>query len=194
MDVKTLCLGVLSAGDCSGYGIKKTIEERFHHFFRASYGSIYPALADLEREDLVAAREVEQDKRPDKKVYRITPAGRDELARRLLAEEPRHVVRSEFLVLMYFAHLLPPERAAAVLDSMIAQMEQTMWTDLAALEAAAEPLTPGQRFALGYGRTVLSAALGYIKRQRAGVLRELAETDETGRPRLDPDHMLAAGE
>ena len=194
MDVKTLCLGLLSAGDCSGYEIKKTMEERFHHFFRASYGSIYPALAELERQGCVEAEAVEQDGRPDKKVYRICRRGRDELARRLEAEEPRHVVRSEFLVLMYFAHLLTPPRAAAVLDTMIARMERTMWTDLAALEAAAEPLTPGQRFALGYGRTVLTAALGYMKRQRNGFLREVAATDETGHRRPDADRLVAAGE
>jgi PadR family transcriptional regulator AphA len=193
MDVKTLCLGVLSGGDSSGYEIKKIFEASFHHFFRASYGSIYPALADLERAGLVEVEEVEQEKRPDKKVYRITRSGRAELARVLAAEEPRHVVRSQFLVLMYFAHLLPVERAADVLDTMIAQMERTMWTDLEVLEACADGLTPGQRFALGYGRTVLTAALGYMKRQRDGFLREVAATDETGQP-LERTSLAAAGE
>ena len=43
MNVRTLCLGVLSAGEASGYEIKKEIEEGlFSHFIEASYGSIYP--------------------------------------------------------------------------------------------------------------------------------------------------------
>ena len=193
MDVKTLCLGVLSAGDSSGYEIKKIFEQSFHHFFRASYGSIYPALAELERVGWVEVEAVEQAKRPDKKVYRITPEGRDELTRRLQGEAPRHLVRSEFLVLMYFAHLLTPDRAAAVLDEMIDQMERTLWTDLEACDAGDVPLTPGQRFALGYGRTVFSSALGYLKRQREGFLMEVAATDETGHPRKQGG-LVAAGD
>ena len=40
MDVKTLCLGVLTLGDASGYEIRKQFEEGpFAHFFGASYGS-----------------------------------------------------------------------------------------------------------------------------------------------------------
>ena len=47
MDVKTLCLGLLTAGEACGYDLKKTFESSFKHFFPAGYGSIYPALADL---------------------------------------------------------------------------------------------------------------------------------------------------
>ena len=53
MDVKTLCLGVLTEGDKTGYEIKRCFEEAFSHFFGAGFGSIYPALADLSRRGLV---------------------------------------------------------------------------------------------------------------------------------------------
>ncbi len=193
MDVKTLCLGVLSAGDSSGYEIKKTFEESFHHFFRASYGSIYPALAELERVGWVEVEEVEQAKRPDKKVYRITKAGRAELRDRLHAEAPRHLVRSEFLVLMYFAHLLTPERAAAVLDEMIGRMEQTLSVELDGCDKGDASLTAGQRFALGYGRAVYAAALGYLNGHRAAFLDELAAGDRLDE-RRSPDTLAVAGE
>ena len=75
MDVKTLCLGVLTEGDKTGYEIKRCFEEAFSHFFGAGFGSIYPALAELSRQGLVTCRSVEQDKRPDKKVYSLTAAG-----------------------------------------------------------------------------------------------------------------------
>ena len=42
MDVRTLCLGVLSMGSASGYEIKKRLENGFGHFYDASFGSIYP--------------------------------------------------------------------------------------------------------------------------------------------------------
>ena len=83
MDVKTLCLGVLTLRDMTGYEIKKHFEQSFAHFFVAGYGSIYPALSDLTRMGLVNCQDVTQAKRPDKKVYSITDAGRVQLAEAL---------------------------------------------------------------------------------------------------------------
>ena len=48
MNVRTLCLGVLSFGDATGYEIKKMAEDGlFSHFIEASFGSIYPALTKM---------------------------------------------------------------------------------------------------------------------------------------------------
>ena len=47
MDVKTVCLGMLTDGPASGYDLKKQFESSFGHFFAAGYGSIYPALSSL---------------------------------------------------------------------------------------------------------------------------------------------------
>ncbi len=182
MDVKTLCLGVLTGQDLTGYDIKRTCEEVFRHFFVAGFGSIYPALAELQRDGLVTATSVEQKKRPAKKVYSITAAGRAALEDELVATTPRHKVRSEFLALMYFAHLMPPERVDAVLAEMIGNFETMLLEDLAIFDGAAPPidLTPGQRFALGYGRAVLAAALAYCKRQRPQLARRLKGEAEPG--------------
>lgn len=178
MDVKTLCLGVIAERPASGYEIKKLFDRAFRHFFAAGFGSIYPALAELAESGLVTVESVDQERRPDKKVYRITTAGRHQLAADLAAAEPRHKVRSEFLALLYFAHLLPPDRVAAVLDGMAAHWSQVLAEDLAADDGA---LTPGQRFARGYGRTVLTAAEAYVREHGPGLLHALAEgrTGET---------------
>ncbi|HET6469461.1 MAG TPA: PadR family transcriptional regulator [Geminicoccaceae bacterium] len=180
MDVKTICLGVLSEHPMTGYEIKKVFEDAFRHFFFAGFGSIYPALAELSHAGLVTVESVEQEKRPDKKVYRITEAGRRALQRELVATPPRHRLRSEFLVLMTFAHLLPPARIAQIIDQMVAQWERTLEEDILTVErAAAEPdacpLTPGQSFALGFGRHMLTAALAYAKRQKPALLREIED-------------------
>lgn len=193
MDVKTLCLGLLATGERSGYEIKKTLEENFRHFFRASYGSIYPALAELERGGLVVCEAIAQARRPAKKVYHLTDEGRAALARALDEEEPRHMVRSEFLVLLYFAHLLPTERLGDVIDRMTGDFEEIMRSDLETFERMQQDLTPGQRFALGYGRTVLTAALGYLRRQRAQFLRELDGVEEADE-RLQAPGLASAGE
>jgi len=173
MDVKTLCLGVLTEGDKTGYEIKRCFEDAFSHFFVAGFGSIYPALAELSRRGLVTSRSVEQEGRPDKKIYSITPEGERVLGDELTGTPPRHKVRSEFLVLMYFAHLLPPERVAGAIDQMIAQ-----WAPLVAEleDCLTDPdMAPGQRFAAGYGRAVLGAALAYVRAGKAALVAELAD-------------------
>jgi PadR family transcriptional regulator AphA len=179
MDVKTLCLGVLTEGDKTGYEIKQRFEEAFAHFFGAGYGSIYPGLAELTRKGLVTCRSVEQDKRPDKKVYSLTAAGRRALVDELSETAPRHKVRSEFLVLMYFAHLLPGERVRRIIEEMLAQ-----WAPLVTAidECLEDPqkcadVSPGTRFAAGYGRAVLGAAMAYVREHKDGLLREIADDD-----------------
>lgn len=166
MDVKTLCLGVLTERDQTGYEIKQHFEEAFSHFFVAGYGSIYPALADLTRRGLVKCTSVSQEKRPDKKVYSITSEGRAALIDELMTTPPRHKIRSEFLALMYFAHLLPTARLAAIADEMIEK-----WDDVLALIDACESdeageLSPGMRFVAGYGKTVIGAARQYVDQHR----------------------------
>lgn len=180
MDVKTLCLGVLTERPMTGYEIKKLFETGFRHFFLAGFGSIYPALAELAGQGLVTVENVEQEKRPDKKVYRITEAGRRALISELMATAPRHKVRSEFLALIYFSHLLPPEQVEAVIQTMIKDWENILRDDLAAVERelgteTGHDATPGVRFALGFGRTMLSTALAYVKRQKPQLVRELEE-------------------
>jgi hypothetical protein len=97
-----------------------------------------------------------------------------------MAAEPRHKIRSEFLALVYFAHLLPPARVEDVIDAMIREWETCLERDLAAVERRGETgtggeLAPGMRFGLGYGRVVLTAALAYVKRQKPQLLRELGQ-------------------
>ena len=48
MNIRTLCLGILSFREATGYEIKKMVEDgMFSHFIDASYGSIYPALTQM---------------------------------------------------------------------------------------------------------------------------------------------------
>jgi DNA-binding PadR family transcriptional regulator len=54
MDVTTVCLGVLTLGDATGYEIRYMFEDGpFRYFTDAGFGSIYRALNRLRREGLV---------------------------------------------------------------------------------------------------------------------------------------------
>ena len=108
MNVKSLCLAILSMRDASGYEIKKFFEGPFSHVYEASFGSIYPSLQKLTDDGLVTCEAFSQEKRPDKKVYSLTPLGRASLFDELSFVPGPDRVRSDFLILMMFAHLPLP--------------------------------------------------------------------------------------
>ena len=171
MDTKTLCLGALTLGDATGYDIKKRFEETFGYFMDVSCSAVYPALAELHREGLVTFTKVEQESRPDKKVYRLTDRGRRAFLETIVTEPGRHRVRSEFMILIFFAHLLPPWRLAQLLDERLGEFEKLIacaerW--LAEEDGATAPA--GVKFTAGYGMTVMRAACEYIRSNRDKLL------------------------
>jgi PadR family transcriptional regulator AphA len=173
MNVRTLCLGILSSGEASGYEIKKEIEDGlFSHFIDASFGSIYPALTQLAGEGLVTVRAEEQSGKPDKKVYAITPKGRDALARSISVVPARDKYKSEFLFQMLLQHYITPEVMRAAIDKQIADLEG----DLARIGECrcAEQPHAGARFVADYGEAVLSAGLRILKEKKAELLLGVA--------------------
>lgn len=167
MDVRTICLGILTRGDATGYEIKKFFEEDgLQHFVEASFGSIYPSLGRLTEEGLVSVREEAQEKRPDRKVYSITPAGRGAFLSALMKPLPEDRHRSPFVFAMLFSDLLPEGRVQVLVDSHIAHSEQK----LAQLKhKAGEPLRAGERFAIDLGLTMYESMLDFLRRRRADV-------------------------
>lgn len=167
MDVRTICLGLLTRADATGYEIKKLFEEDgFGHFAEASFGSIYPALSRLTEEGLVSVREESQEKRPDRKVYSITDKGRARFLEVLNRPVQEDRNRSAFAFAMLFSHLLPRERVLALLESYISDKEAR----LARLNArTAEAQTAGEHFVNGLGQTIYAAMLDYLRAHRSGL-------------------------
>lgn len=176
MDIKTLCLGVLSMGDASGYEIKKFFEDAFSHFYVAGFGSIYPALSQLAKEGHVTCIDVEQERRPAKKVYRITESGKALFNNELAQEHPTHKVRSDFLLQMVFAPFLSSERLEEVLKLRSADIEAELKHIEKCMES--EEIPVGGRFATGYARAVLQAGFDYISQHGDELINSLPDTKE----------------
>ena len=173
MNVRTLCLGVLSAGEASGYEIKKEIEEGlFSHFIEASFGSIYPALTQLAGEGLVTVRAEEQAGKPDKKVYAITPKGRDALARSITVVPGRDKYKSEFLFQMLLQQYLTPQAMLAAIDKQLTDLNADL-VRIRDCNCAEEPHA-GARFVADYGTAVLTAAVQVLTQKKAELLRVAA--------------------
>ena len=166
MDVKTLCLGLLTVREACGYDLKKTFESSFKHFFPAGYGSIYPALADLAEAGLVNCREIPQVGKPDRKVYRITEAGEKSFIHALNRTDPQHKLRSEFLAMIYFADRIDNERLVDLLDDRVARLRESIRHIEKTNNANGEPSSPGADFVAGFGAVIAEAAARYIESNR----------------------------
>lgn len=171
MNVRTLCLGVLSAGEATGYEIKKEIEEGlFSHFIEASFGSIYPALTQLAGEGLVTVRAEEQTGKPDKKVYSITSAGRQALARAIAVLPAKDRYKSEFLFQMLLQEMITPQVMLAAIDKQLADLNADL--ERIAQCRCSEQAHAGARFVADYGEAVLTAAVNYLTDKRAELIRD----------------------
>ncbi|HVN32949.1 MAG TPA: PadR family transcriptional regulator [Thermoanaerobaculaceae bacterium] len=106
-------LGVLSWRPASGYDIRRAISGSIGNFWSESYGQIYPALREIEREGL-AKRSVERSPgKPERHVYTITDAGRSELRRWLGRPCDAHIYRVEVLIKLFFGEQVPLESSLA---------------------------------------------------------------------------------
>jgi DNA-binding PadR family transcriptional regulator len=72
--VRLALLSLLEDEPAHGYELMKRLEERSGGMYRASAGTVYPVLQQLEDEGLVRGEEVD-----GKKVYHLTEEGREEL-------------------------------------------------------------------------------------------------------------------
>ncbi|MDH3738386.1 MAG: PadR family transcriptional regulator [Alphaproteobacteria bacterium] len=165
MDTKTLCLGVLTHGDASGYEIKKAFEDGpFGHIQEIGFGSIYPALAQLLKDNLVTVTQYTQEGRPDKKVYSLTAAGRLFLLDAL--EEPTEPdkVRSDFLFRMMFAHLRSPGDLEAMIDERMAVLNSAIQELEKCVDDTFAPAS--EAFINGYALAIYRAMADYIEENR----------------------------
>jgi len=187
MNVRTLCLGILTFQEASGYEIKKMIEDDvFSHFIDASYGSIYPALTKMLAEGLVSVRAEEQAGKPDKKVYKITETGRDELSRALAVDPARDKFKSEFLFQVMLGEFLPKSYIADIYDAQIEYLRDEL--ERIEMKSCNGPChIPGHKgmdFVAGYGQACISAGLKYLEDRKAEVL-------ETGAPKSNVQPLKA---
>ena len=112
-------LGLLTIQPMSGYDLGQLIRTSVGHFWRESYGQIYPNLKRLAAEGLVTAITERHKGRPYRRIYSITGKGRERLARWLAVEPQPEIPRNELLLKLFFAAQISPEIPIANLEKMV---------------------------------------------------------------------------
>ncbi len=119
-------LGLLTQGEASGYDLIKRAQQCIAYFFWSpSRSQIYAELGRLEAGGYVTERAVEQERRPDKRVYAITPTGEATLHTWLI--DPQTAGSHTILLLKIFlGQLIPRDQLIAQIRWAQAQAQATL--------------------------------------------------------------------
>lgn len=79
MTLRNAVMATLLEGEASGYDLAKGFNASVANFWTATPQQLYRELDRMEREGLVSARVIRQDRRPDKRLFSLTDAGLDAL-------------------------------------------------------------------------------------------------------------------
>lgn len=101
-------LGMLSIAPMSGYKMRQIMQQSTANFWSESDGQLYPTLTKLTTLKLVSCK-VDHESAREKKVYQLTTQGRNELKNWLLQEPETQIVRSEFMLKLFFGSNVSPE-------------------------------------------------------------------------------------
>ncbi|MFF5449250.1 PadR family transcriptional regulator [Streptomyces sp. NPDC012888] len=98
MALRHAVLAALLDGEYSGYQLAKAFDIGVANFWHALPQQLYAELTRLEREGLVSGREVAQENRPNKRMFRVTEAGCAELEAFATAPSKNSFIRDDLLV------------------------------------------------------------------------------------------------
>jgi PadR family transcriptional regulator, regulatory protein AphA len=152
-------LGLLAERERSGYDLLKRAEGSVAHMWSPAKSQLYAVLPRLVDAGLARRRNVRQQGRPDKQIYRLTPAGRDAVRHWLETSTPK--TWDELLLKVFFAKLCS---RAALLRQLEGYAERT--SALLADYRAIRPTTRHGALTLRYGLEEMPLRLAWLDRAR----------------------------
>ena len=101
--IDRVILGLLSHEPLTGYDIKKRIDTSIRFFWKGSFGSIYPALSDMEKNGLITRSEHKEEENNRERIeYSITQMGREFLVDWIKTTQATNELKYETLLKLFF--------------------------------------------------------------------------------------------
>ncbi|MCP0887960.1 PadR family transcriptional regulator [Ligilactobacillus sp. WILCCON 0076] len=115
-----IILGILLEKPATGYEIKEKFTTSLSNFYNASFGSIYPILHKLTKEEKVVFETITQSGKPNKKVYSITQKGKIAFQQYLRQPVEDKKTKWDFMAHLFYSKYLTIEERLELIDSEIA--------------------------------------------------------------------------
>ena len=172
MNARLFVLGMLAQEPMHGYQIRKAlVDSRTDTWAEVLAGSIYHALAAMEREGMVAVQQVESTGARSRSVYRVTRTGRAELRRLAKAAwaGPPNPFPTRLYSAISFMKILSRAERMAALASALERIEREIANWGQAIEVKSANLAPSAMLAMRNAR-------GHLELDRE-LLKQLQECD-----------------
>jgi DNA-binding PadR family transcriptional regulator len=128
MSLEYAILGFLTYGPSTGYDLKRLFDSTVRHFWPADQSQIYRTLNRLGDQGFVGHELVEQDERPDRKIYHLTGEGRAEFLRWLSTPHASDEVREGSLIQVFFASHLSNQEIIRLAELQAGQIKERLQT------------------------------------------------------------------
>lgn len=102
-------LALLFDCPCSGYDLAKQFDSSVGFFWKASHQQIYRELSKIEAQQWVSYETIAQTGKPDKKLYRVTELGQQQLVDWLNEQSEPTPIKDELLVKIFVGYLAAPQ-------------------------------------------------------------------------------------
>lgn len=126
MSLKHAILVLLETEPSSGYDLLKQFNNSLGYFWNAKHQQIYQQLKLLAIDRLIDCTTEEQQGKPDKKVYKITKSGVNELTSWLSNPVKPNKINDALLVKLYGGHLTSDENLLKELEDHLALHRKTL--------------------------------------------------------------------
>ena len=173
MNLRYFVLGLLAQQPMSGYDIQRFLKGLAWLINSPSSGSLYPLLRSLLEEGQVTVEVIPGLDRPPRKIYSITPAGRQLL--QAWADRPVEADGSlkAFVMHLFLAECLPDSRLVDQLRQRRAQVAAHREGLIQTMAATGAQMALGQRLALEYGLALSDAELVWLESELDRLLMPL---------------------
>lgn len=133
MSLDHILLGILRTPS-SGYEIKQQFDQVFSHFWIADLPQIYRTLNRMEEDGWLTATAAASTKGPERRVYRVTAAGKRALKKWLTTSPTLATERIEYLAQTFFLGALEDDRASL---AFMRELREVLAKELGVLEGIA---------------------------------------------------------
>jgi DNA-binding PadR family transcriptional regulator len=156
-------LGLLTQEPMSGYDIKRFLQSLGWLVGSPSYGAIYPALHALLQDNFVTVQVLSDENKPPRKIYTITPAGKQALHEWIHQPFTPSTSTRAFTMRLILADHLSTEGLIAHLQQRYEQVIDHR-TGLEQMEdEQSSEMDAGHRLTIDYGMAIANAELLWLQ-------------------------------
>jgi len=110
----------------TGYELTKWLQQGGQHCWSVDHSSVYPALREMEKDELIKSERLLGTRGPERSIYSLTAAGVEKLTAWVAKASPRPAIKDEQILRVLCFDLLPREVALQQIRAVRADHQEQL--------------------------------------------------------------------